>query len=79
MHDLQPRRQAGYVHGCGTQPVALNAGGKRTGVIGQSRDVQSVRRRGGVLVDPVRAAAQQRHRPFRVTPLHVGEADRELC
>jgi len=64
--------------GRGTQPVAFNAGGKRTGVTDQARDVQSVWRLGAVRVDPVCAAAQQRHRPLRVAPLHVGEADREL-
>jgi hypothetical protein len=76
-YSLRPQPQAAG-RSCGTQPVAFNAGGKRTGVINQARDVQSVWGLGAVGVDPVRATAQQRHRPLRVAPLHVGEADRQL-
>lgn len=66
------------VPGCTAQTVALDAGRERTGVTGQARDVQSVRRFGGVGVDPVCAATQERHRALQVVPLQVSEADREL-
>jgi hypothetical protein len=52
--------------------------GEPAGVAGQARDIQPVRRLGGVGIEPIRGSAQQRHATPVIAPLKVRKADRQL-